>query len=71
MNPSLRDQLAPIRAQLAPERPWCHGKVRHPSMGAAEAHARSLRRRFDAHVGAYRCVTCLGFHVGRIRENRT
>ena len=30
-------------------------------------HARSLRRRFDAHVAAYRCVTCCGFQVGHVR----
>lgn len=68
MHGSLREQLQPIRDQLAPRRFWCDGKIRHKSRGAAEAHARQLRRRFDAHVGVYRCVTCLTFHVGNERQ---
>jgi hypothetical protein len=68
MRPSLKDQLAPIRASLGPVRFWCDGKQQHPSKGSAEAHARQLQRRFGADVATYRCNTCQKWHVGRVRR---
>lgn len=68
MRGTLREQLQPIRDTLGPKRFWCDGKQRHVSLGAAEAHARSLRRRYGASCQAYKCPSCLGYHVGRTRE---
>lgn len=70
MRGSLREQLQPIRDAM-PRRFWCDGKVKHQSRGSAEAHARSLRRRFgNVDVTTYYCVTCCKWHVGNVRPQR-
>lgn len=47
--------------------PFC-GKHSHRSIGAAEAHLRSLKAKRKAYDGdVYACDKCHGWHVGRER----
>jgi hypothetical protein len=62
-------------AGLRQRRPWCDGKTRHKSRGAAEAAIRGLTqlherasdvkwRRTLTGLVPYCCTTCHGWHVG-------
>jgi len=42
----------------------CAGKIRHLSMGAAEAHLRALARVDPQPMNVYRCLFCKRWHVG-------
>jgi len=49
----------------------CAHKQRHLSRGAAEAHLRSLDRRFGQQVDGlqpYPCLVCRGWHLGRLHR---
>jgi hypothetical protein len=49
----------------------CKGKTQHKSMGAAEAHIRSLARLQDnSEMASYFCVGCHSWHVGHAKEAR-
>jgi hypothetical protein len=58
-----------IPANAVRRRP-CWRKQGYPSLGAAQAHLRSLLRFphvHDAHrLNAYRCPHCSDYHVGRL-----
>ena len=59
-------QLARRAARIA----TCAHKQAHASAGAAEAHLRALRRRFEDRLSAglrvYQCRVCGAWHVGRL-----
>ena len=51
----------------------CAGKHRHKSLGAAEAHLRSVERRglrAADRMSVYACHHCGYFHVGRKRRSQ-
>jgi len=48
----------------------CAGKIRHPSMGAAEAHLRALARVDSRPMDVYRCLFCKQWHVGHTRYHK-
>lgn len=47
----------------------CDGKQRHPSIGKAEAHLRSLGKG-AAGMHAYPCKYCKHWHVGHVGKKK-
>lgn len=64
----LRQSPTSRQARRSARRPWCDGKHRHKSEGAALAHVRALRRSLGVEDGdtlvVHKCVTCLQWHCG-------
>jgi len=56
------------RAERTHRRHACAGKIRHASLGDAEAHVRRLVEKDGARMKAYRCGFCGAFHVGHVPE---
>jgi hypothetical protein len=48
----------------------CAGKVRHRSVGAAEAHLRALAKIDSRSLEVYHCTFCKQWHVGHNKYGR-
>ena len=51
----------------SPER-QCIGKLKHLTMGEAEAIAKAMHKKHKAKFNAYKCLCCEFYHVGTARS---
>lgn len=54
-----------MSSKRALRRRSCEGKIKHATLGAAIAHAKSLLHKTGRWFETYKCRFCGGFHCGR------